>query len=249
MTTNIGFKQIFWQAWREIVFVHWQVDPLLLSSVLPPALEPDLFEGKAYIGLVPFRMTDIRSVWLPAIPGTSSTLETNVRTYVKRRCVAHEPIPAVWFFSLEAQNALAVTLARLQYGLPYFKASMKLSKESLSGVTTITAASSRSWPRPIPATSLVVAEFSSATEKSSATPGTLEHFLFERYALYALKRDRLTYARVVHSPYVFAKGTLTQVDTGLLTAAGLLPLHGAQNALVHQADDVKVRIGAPYYVS
>lgn len=160
MKADKPFKQIFWQSWRDLVFAHWQVDPALLSSLLPPELEPDLFEGNAYISLVPFRMTDIRSVWLPAIPGTSSTLETNLRTYVKHRGVKREPVPAVWFFSLEAGSTLAVTLARLQYGLPYFKAKMTFSKETTeAGIDIYTAASSRQWPRPTPASSFMLAEF------------------------------------------------------------------------------------------
>jgi uncharacterized protein YqjF (DUF2071 family) len=104
MQQQHAFRQIFWQTWRDLVFVHWEVDPAALERLLPPELEPDLFEGKAYVALVPFLMTGIRSVWLPPIPGTARTLETNVRTYVRRRGVA-EPIPAVWFFSLESMTS------------------------------------------------------------------------------------------------------------------------------------------------
>lgn len=232
------------------MFAHWQVDPALLSSLLPPELEPDLFEGNTYISLVPFRMTDIRSVWLPAIPGTSSTLETNLRTYVKHRGVKREPVPAVWFFSLEAESALAVTLARLQYGLPYFKAKMTFSKETTeAGIDIYTAASSRQWPRPTPASSFMLAEFSNENPRICASPDTLEYFLIERYALYGLKRGRLTYARVSHNPYTFRRGIIRHVDTGLLAAAGFSHSSTTAHPLVHQADDVLVKIGAPSYVS
>ena len=73
MQQQPAFRQIFWQTWRDLVFVHWEVDPAALERLLPPELEPDLFEGKAYVALVPFRMTGIRSVWLPPIPGTAPT--------------------------------------------------------------------------------------------------------------------------------------------------------------------------------
>jgi uncharacterized protein YqjF (DUF2071 family) len=246
MTADYKFQQIFWQTWRDLVFVHWEVDPNALASLLPPQLEPELFNGKAYVGLVPFRMTDIRHVRLPAIPGTSETLETNVRTYVKRRDLAAEPVPAVWFFSLEAESALAVIVARLGFGLPYYKAKMTFEKRSSTdGKIWITAHSTRKWPPPIPGTSLVESEFLTRTPTKPAEPGTLEHFLVERYALYAQKRGELAYAQVRHDPYQIAPGKLLNVDPQLLTAAGLpQPLLDAPT-LVHRADDVLVRIGRP----
>lgn len=237
-------KQIFWQTWRDLVFIHWEADPAAIAALLPPQLEPELFEGKAYVGLIPFRMTDIRHVLLPAIPGTSSTLETNVRTYVKRRGVSEEPIPAVWFFSLEASSALAVIAARLGFGLPYFKASMSFeTRTSAIGKTWITAHSERKWPPPIPARSVVEAEFSQTVALQPAQPGTLEHFLIERYALYTLHRGSLKYGRVEHSPYQIAQGTLLEVDTNLVTAARLPSPGPQQRVLVHRAADVVVRIG------
>jgi uncharacterized protein YqjF (DUF2071 family) len=237
-------KQIFWQTWRDLVFIHWEIDPTAIASLLPPQLEPELFEGKAYVGLVPFRMTDIRHVRLPAIPGTSSTLETNVRTYVKRKDVAKEPIPAVWFFSLEASSTLAVVAARLGFGLPYFKASMRFeTRTSADGKIWISAHSDRKWPPPVPARSLVEAEFLRATTLQPARSGTLEHFLIERYALYTLRRGALWYARVAHDPYQVAPGTLLNVDTGLFTAAGLPAPHPKDKVIVHRTADVLVRIG------
>ena len=237
-------KQIFWQTWRDLVFIHWEVDSAAIAALLPPQLEPELFEGKAYVGLVPFRMTDIRHVLLPAIPGTSSTLETNVRTYVKRRGVDREPIPAVWFFSLEASSTLAVIAARLGFGLPYFKATMSFeTRTSADGKIWISAHSERKWPPPVPARSVVEAEFLQATTLQPAHPGTLEHFLIERYALYTLQRGALRYARVAHDPYQVAPGRLLNVDTGLLAAAGLPTPQGHKPVIVHQAADVAVRIG------
>lgn len=238
-------KQIFWQAWRDLVFVHWEIDPAVLEGLLPPQLEPELCNGKAYIGLVPFRMTDIRHVLLPKVPGCSATLETNLRTYVKRRRVAREPIPAVWFFSLEASSALAVLVARLGFGLPYFKASMSLERrESADDKLWITATSARRWPPPVPAHSLVEAEFASSEALKPAELGTLEYFLFERYALFSQKHGQLKYAQVQHAPYELAPGRLLRFDSNtLLEAAGLPALTGKESIVVHRSADVVVKIG------
>jgi hypothetical protein len=248
MQQQPAFRQIFWQTWRDLVFVHWEVDPLEIEALLPRELEPDTFDGRAYVALVPFRMTGIRSVWLPPIPGTARTLETNVRTYVRRRGVA-EPIPAVWFFSLEAETTLAVKVARGMYGLPYFKARMRYERTvAAKGVERCDASSERLWPQPAPAHSLVVAEFEHGAPFAEAVAGTLEHFLVERYALYARHRGRLTHAVVRHSPYRIRAGSLRGVDAGLVAAAGVALPQAHASALVHQAEDVTVRIGAPRVV-
>ena len=249
MQQQHAFRQIFWQTWRDLVFVHWEVDPAALERLLPPELEPDLFEGKAYVALVPFLMTGIRSVWLPPIPGTARTLETNVRTYVRRRGVA-EPIPAVWFFSLEAESTLAVKVARGMYGLPYFKARMQYEREvRADGAEVRRAESMRLWPQPAPARSLVTAEFASRAPFAEAAPGTLEHFLVERYALFATQRGKLTYACVRHDPYRIRPGVLREVDTGLVRAAGIPAPTADARTIVHHAADVTVRIGAVSFVS
>jgi uncharacterized protein YqjF (DUF2071 family) len=238
-------KQVFWQSWRDLLFVHWEIEPASVARLLPSELEPELFDGKAYVGLIPFRMTDIRHVLLPAIPGFSATLETNVRTYVKRKDVAREPIPAVWFFSLDASSALAVIAARLGFGLPYFKARMAFHKRHASGGKIhLSACSKRRWPQPSPAYSLVEAEFSDSAALLSAQPGTLEHFLIERYALYTRHRGILKYARVAHDPYRITSGSLIRIGTELLSAAALPPPAPQQEALVHRAADVTVRIGS-----
>lgn len=246
MSTEEPFRQIFWQTWRDLVFVHWEAEPAAIERLLPPQLEPDLFEGKAYVALVPFRMTGIRSVWLPPIPGTAKTLETNVRTYVRRRGAAVEPIPAVWFFSLEAETTLAVKVARAMYGLPYFKARMRYEREVCAGgVERRVAESMRLWPQPAPARSLVEAEFAAREPFREAAPGTLEHFVVERYALYARHRSALTRAIVRHNPYRIRPGVLRGVDAGLVAAAGIPAPPPGAIALVHEAQDVTVRIGAP----
>ena len=98
---------VMYQNWHHLGFFHWEVPAAELQALLPADLTVDLFEGKAYIGLVPFTMTGVRPVLLPPLPGVSSFHEINVRTYVR-----HGDEEGVWFFSLDASNPLAVRAAR-----------------------------------------------------------------------------------------------------------------------------------------
>jgi uncharacterized protein len=82
------------QQWRDLLFVHWPIAADALRPLVPESLELDLFEGTAYVGLVPFTMTGVRPVGLPAVVGLSSFHETNVRTYVRLA----DRDPGVWFF-------------------------------------------------------------------------------------------------------------------------------------------------------
>lgn len=242
-TPQEKFRQRYWQTWRDILFVHWEVDPAYIRANLPDDLEPELFEGRAFVGLVPFRMTGIRPVFFPAVPYLSRTLETNLRTYVRHKDPAMNTEPAVWFFSLEAANPVAVVAARLGYGLKYYTASMWLNEQSHEDGSSLFAAGSiRRWPDPAPVSSLVQARVEPGAFQP-ARVGTLEHFLVERYVLFANRRGRLLKASVRHEPYRIKSGELLACDTGLFAAAGLPMPSKNDVALVHRALDVRVRVG------
>ena len=109
------------QSWHNLLFAHWPVDAQLLRTRIPPGLPLDVFDGQAWIGVVPFRMTNVAPRFVPAIPFVSQFAELNVRTYVT---VGGKP--GVYFFSLDAESALAVTAARSLLHLPYFTAQMEV---------------------------------------------------------------------------------------------------------------------------
>ena len=105
------------QKWHDLLFMHWPVASSDLRDKIPAALEIDIHEGSAWVGVVPFRMTGVHPRWMPPVPGTSAFAELNVRTYV-----TENGKPGVWFFSLDAASALAVAAARRWFHLPYFRA-------------------------------------------------------------------------------------------------------------------------------
>src|SRR5262249_15400018 len=114
-----GGPWVLTQTWNDLLFAHWRVAKDRLAALVPPALELDLFDGQAWIGIVPFQMTNVAPRGVPALPWVSEFAELNVRTYVRVR-----DAPGVYFFSLDAASAVAVKVARTLFHLPYYLAAM-----------------------------------------------------------------------------------------------------------------------------
>jgi uncharacterized protein YqjF (DUF2071 family) len=225
------------QNWRELLFLHWAVPAEPLRAVVPPQLDLDLFEDKAYVGLVPFTMTGVRPIGLPPVPGLSSFHETNVRTYVHRAGCD----PGVWFFSLDAANQLAVLGARIGFHLPYYHSRMFLERTPSSrpgDPQSIVYAGVRRRPGPTPAWYMIRATPTGSVQ--TAQPGTLEHFLVERYFLYSLAGSRLFRGQVHHHPYPLQSAEVLSLDEDLLAAAGIARPDAAP--LAHFSPGVDVRV-------
>ena len=116
-----GRPQVMYQAWQKLLFLHWQVEVEEIQKMLPEGLRVDTFEGRAYVGVVPFYMRNIRPRYLPSLPWVSNFLELNVRTYVYDA----KGVPGVWFFSLDANQAFAAYCGRRFFHMPYTSAKMK----------------------------------------------------------------------------------------------------------------------------
>lgn len=201
------------QSWRDLLFLHFPCDPSEVSPLLPSGLSVDTFPDangveKAWIGLVPFLMKDVRWAFAPRVPGTHTFPETNVRTYVHRE--GQEP--GVWFFSLDATNRLAVHTARAAFSLPYFHARMEVRRTG--GLIAYEG-------RRDGADYNIEARLGGAAV--SPVPGSLEFFLVERYLLYAFRGGRLWSGRVFHPPYGLRETWVERADESLVRAAGLAP--------------------------
>ena len=111
------------QSWHDLLFAHWRVDERVLRPLIPYAFDIDRFDGSAWLGVVPFRMSHVAARGTPSLPWLSSFAELNVRTYVSPR----DGKRGVFFFSLDAARLAAVVAARAMFRLPYFHASMRVS--------------------------------------------------------------------------------------------------------------------------
>jgi uncharacterized protein len=181
-----GGPWVMTQAWDDLLFAHWPVPVDALRQIVPSALALDTYEGQAWLGVVPFGISDFRPRWFPPVPGLSYFPELNVRTYV-----TVEDKPGIFFFSLDVNNPLAVVGARAWFHLPYFLARMALRSEG-DGVHYT---SHRTHPNAQPA------DFAASYHPTGnlRTPQLgLEHWLTERYCLYAVDSRRHVYRGEIH---------------------------------------------------
>src|SRR5687768_3784819 len=112
------------QSWHDVLFLHWRVEKGELRRAVPRDFDLDLYKGEAWVGIVPFYMTNVRPRATPTLPGVSEFPELNVRTYVR---VADRP--GVYFFSLDAARWLPVAAARALTNLPYYLAEMAVERD------------------------------------------------------------------------------------------------------------------------
>jgi uncharacterized protein YqjF (DUF2071 family) len=218
------------QRWSELGFLHWPVPASLLRPLVPARLEVDEHEGQAYVGLVPFTVGRSRAGFLPPLPGLDRFHEVNVRTYVH----LEGRDPGVWFFSLDANHRLAVAVARTVFHLAYRYASITMERTQ----PTVRFASRRVGPGPLPARCAIT--YAPKGPVAPARPDTLEHFLVERYVLYATAGDRLYQGRVHHAPYPLQQASVEGLDEDLVSAAGIA--RPADAPLAHYASMVDVEI-------
>jgi uncharacterized protein len=221
------------QKWHDLLFMHWPVPTAVLRPLIPASFEIDTHDGSAWLGVVPFRMSGIRVRLLPPIPGTSAFPELNVRTYVRA-----EGKPGVWFFSLDAANALAVAAARRCFHLPYFRAQMSCVDALDAPGDAVTYRSHRTNTGA--PTAEFRAEYAPSSEPCEAAPGTVDYFLTGRYCLYAADGSRLFRSEIDHAPWALQRAEVKVEVNTMASAAGItLP---DTKALLHFARFQHVKI-------
>jgi hypothetical protein len=220
------------QRWTSLLFAHWPVAADVLRPLLPPRLTLDTFEGEAWVGVIPFHMSNVRPRAIPALPWVSAFQELNVRTYVRIGDRA-----GVWFFSLDASNPLAVRAARAAVHLPYYDARMRMAVAD----GLVRYRSDRTH-RGAPAASFE-ATYRPQGAVFHAAPGTLEHFLVERYQLFASAPRGLIRVKIAHPPWPLQRAVAT-IERNTMAAAAGIPLAGEPQQL-HFASRIDVRTWLP----
>ena len=206
------------QSWHDLLFAHWPLHPEALRSRVPASLPLDVFDGCAWLGVIPFHMTNVGPRGASSLPGLSAFPELNVRTYV----TLHDR-PGVYFFSLDAASTLAVIGARTVFHLPYYRAEMAVH----IGTRQVTYRSVRR--------SAVPAQFAATYEPvgpvSHPHPGTLEYFLTERYCLYTTTRSGEPRRLEIHHPRWPLQPANAQIAVNTMATAASITLPASRPQL------------------
>lgn len=225
-------RPVMRQRWERLTFLHWQVDPGDVQRLLPPGLTPDLHDGIAWVGLVPFFM-HVATPGGREVPWVSRFCETNVRTYVRDE----QGRQGIWFLSLDAARFGAVAVARTTYRLPYFWSSMDLVDRD----ATIGYRCHRRFPGPRSVVSEVTVKPGAVFSDDELT--SFDHFLTARWVLFSVIAGRLFLARACHQRWPLYRAEVARLDDSLVESGGLPAPSGAP--LVHYSPGVDVVIGRP----
>jgi uncharacterized protein YqjF (DUF2071 family) len=191
--------------------------------LLPEKLTLDTFDGEAWVGIVPFRMTGVRPRWITSVPLLSAFNEMNIRTYV-----TIDGKPGVWFFSLDASNRLAVEIARTTFNLPYFNATMKCDIKDKTIAYRSVRRDRRSGEGEFKA------QYYPTSEVYHSQAGTLEAWLTERYCLYAASRNQTIYRGEIHHAPWSLQSAEADIEVNTVADAFGIHLQGAPQ-LLHYA--------------
>lgn len=213
------------QTWNDLLFAHWPVPPEALGPLIPSALPLDTFEGQCWVAVTPFHMSGVRARWMPPVPGVSRFPELNVRTYV-----THGGTPGVFFFSLDAASRLAVWGARMAYHLPYYFAQMKVTQEN----GKLNYESVRN------ASTLLRASYSPVGAVQLRKPGSIEHWLTERYCLYTVSRGSVLRAEIHHEQWPLQDAE-AEISVNTMAEASGIALPGI-SPLLHFSKKLEVLI-------
>jgi uncharacterized protein len=222
-------KPVMYQRWHDLLFMHWPVEAGLLRAQLPGGLELDTFEGRAWLAVVPFRMSHIHPRGLFAVPWLSAFAELNVRTYVTR-----DGKPGVWFFSLDAANPVAVSIARNWFKLPYFNARMRCDPKG-EGISY----SSHRTHRNAPSCSFI-ADYVPTSDVEIPKRGGLEYFLTARYCLYTSNKAGTLYrGEIDHEPWPLQ---LAQAKIEINSVAKPMGIKLVGEPLLHFSKTIDVKV-------
>ena len=217
-------------SWLDLLFAHWSFEPETIAALLPPGLELDTFEGRAWLGVVPFRMTNVGPRGLNWLPAVSAFPELNVRTYV-----VVDGRPGVWFFSLDAASRVAVRGARIGFNLPYYDAQMRCETNAEGWVEYRSERTHDDAPAGV-----FEGRYRGVGEPYLSQPGTLEAWLTERYCLYAQDRSgRIRRGEIHHVRWPIQRAE-AEIQTCTVSDGWQLPLPARPPEQLHFVAEIDV---------
>ncbi len=220
--------RILRQQWLDLTFLHWAVDPADVARFFPPGTRPDVFEGRTYIGLVPFRMVGTGLPHGPAVPYVGTFLETNIRLY----SIDDAGRRGVVFLSLDANRLAVVAIARAVFALPYRWAEMTHTGSAHTGSAHTGSAhtgsahtgsgSTHTYTSRLRRPGVSVAALITVDTGPAVRTDPLSDFLTARWGLHAHRAGRTWYLPNQHLVWELHSATVTKLHMpGLFPSVGL----------------------------
>jgi uncharacterized protein YqjF (DUF2071 family) len=237
-------RWVMTQRWNDLLFAHWPIPASTLAPLIPVGLQIDTCDGSAWIGVVPFWMDRIKFRGISTLPGTRTSPELNLRTYVRD---SRTGTPGLYFLSLESSNLLAVLFGRMFYRLPFYWAEMTIEQRTQR---EFWFASRRRMAQTPVLFSARYRGLGPTRRLVESRPGSLEYFLTERYCLFTRDREgQPMRADLYHVPGPLEEAEAEIQRNDLAAAVGIrLPdvapvLHYARRLAVYvwQLDRIRAR--------
>jgi uncharacterized protein len=224
---------LFDQAWADLTFVHWPVEPQRIAHMYPPGTSPDVFDdGLTYVGLVPFTARRTRLGTSLVLPYFGSFAETNIRLYSVDKAGRH----GILFPSLETERLAVVALTRTVLGVPYTWAKMRVT---VAG-EVVDYRSVRRWPRRGLHSRLTV------RVGGVIEPTALEVWLSARWGAHTRKAGRTWWIPIEHAQWPLHAAEILELNDDLVAASGV-PTAGERLRPMF-SPGVRSRFGRPVLV-
>ncbi|HET6634836.1 MAG TPA: DUF2071 domain-containing protein [Streptomyces sp.] len=204
-------------GWAQQTFVHWPVPAASVRALLPAGLEPDVFDGSAWVSFTPFLLVDVRPLGAVRLPGPHAIPETNLRTYVR----GPDGRDGLWFLSAEITHPLVALFARGMLGVPYRLFTARVGAEAgdlvYSGRRGGAGPSYRLRVRP----------------GAVREPSERDVWLTGRWGAYSRRLGVLLRTPVSHAPWALRDAVVEDLEQDLTTAVGLPPTEALPSPVVH----------------
>ncbi|MCQ4205637.1 DUF2071 domain-containing protein [Streptomyces longispororuber] len=208
-----------------------------MAALLPPGAAPDLYQGRAYVGLVFFRMENLALGAGPRLPHAGTFNEVNVRLYSRDTSGRR----GVVFRSLDCDRLASVVAARGAFGLAYqwsrvshrwFGDDRRLLYRSRR--RSRSPARSHVWLDVVP--------------EVHTRASQLESFLTNRWGLHERVLGRTYYLPNTHPQWSFLRCSLLGWDASVVGDSGLGPPAGEPVSVLY-SPGLPVRFGLPSRLS
>ena len=198
------------QGWYDLLFAHWPFSMRRIRELVPPELEIDAFAGEAWLSIASFHLR-LRPRGLSAMGKLWYFPELNFRTYVRYREQG-----GIFFFSLDAGSLAAVLGARAFFRVPYFHSRMQISNQG----SQVRFQSDRRFSN-----AAFQANYQPTSAVYDAVPGSLEHWLTERYCFFTTVSGKVYRTDIHHVPWPIQKAK-AEISVSTVAGAAGLPLDG-----------------------